>query len=227
MLQAKRSLLREFPLFCDVNDNTAGALVCGAQTRQVAKDATLIVEGETPDHLHVLVEGLVALSASHDGRQTTIEVARPGAALMLAAVIGGGACLCTARTLEASQILTIPAAEIRALFARDAGFARAIVKDLTDGHERTLRALKNFKLRTGAERLAAWIMRNAGGQDGRVELPFDKRTLASYLGMTPENLSRNLALLAKHGVRSLGRDIVVEDAAALALVAKPNALIDD
>ena len=40
---------------------------------------------------------------------------------------------------------------------------------------------------------------------------FDKRTLASRLGMTPENLSRNLALLAKYGVKSSGRDILIED----------------
>jgi CRP/FNR family transcriptional activator FtrB len=55
---------------------------------------------------------------------------------------------------------------------------------------------------------------------------FDKRTLASRLGMTPENLSRNLALLAKYGVKSSGRDIVIEDPSALEKFAKPNAFID-
>jgi hypothetical protein len=44
--------------------------------------------------------------------------------------------------------------------------------------------------------------------------------------MTPENLSRNLALLAKYGVRSSGRDIVIEDSSALKSFAKPNMLID-
>jgi CRP/FNR family transcriptional activator FtrB len=55
---------------------------------------------------------------------------------------------------------------------------------------------------------------------------FDKRTLASRLGMTPENLSRNLALLAKYGVTSSGREIVIDDSSALQRFAKPNALID-
>jgi hypothetical protein len=40
-------------------------------------------------------------------------------------------------------------------------------------------------------------------------------------------LSRNLALLAKYGVRSCGHSIVIEDASALAEFAKPNVLIDD
>ena len=46
-------------------------------------------------------------------------------------------------------------------------------------------------------------------------MAFDKRTLASRLGMTPENLSRNFALLTKYGVKSSGREIVIEDSSAL------------
>jgi CRP/FNR family transcriptional activator FtrB len=57
-------------------------------------------------------------------------------------------------------------------------------------------------------------------------LTFDKRMLASRLGMTPENLSRNLALLANYGVKSSGRGIVIEDPSALEKFATPNALID-
>ncbi len=57
-------------------------------------------------------------------------------------------------------------------------------------------------------------------------MAFDKRTLASRLGMTPENLSRNLAMLAKYGVKTAGRDILIEDSAALERFAKPRALID-
>jgi CRP/FNR family transcriptional activator FtrB len=52
------------------------------------------------------------------------------------------------------------------------------------------------------------------------------RLASAALGMTPENLSRNLALLAKYGVRSSGRDIVIDDLSALESFAKPNALID-
>jgi hypothetical protein len=44
--------------------------------------------------------------------------------------------------------------------------------------------------------------------------------------MTPENLSRNFALLQKYGVKRSGRDIVIEDSMALERFAKPNTLID-
>ena len=57
-------------------------------------------------------------------------------------------------------------------------------------------------------------------------LPHDKRTLASRLGMTPENLSRNLANLGAHGVTGSGREIMIADREALRRWAKPNPLID-
>ena len=41
-------------------------------------------------------------------------------------------------------------------------------------------------------------------------IPFDRGTLASHIGTTRENLSRNLALLTEHGVRVRGREIVID-----------------
>ena len=46
------------------------------------------------------------------------------------------------------------------------------------------------------------------------------------LGMTPEHLLRNMARLTKYGVQNSGRDIVIENALALAEFARPNKLID-
>ena len=69
----------------------------------------------------------------------------------------------------------------------DPAFARAIICELSRGFRGLLTELKNQKLRTSTERLADWLLRaNAQlGEAGTFTLPFDKRTLASRLGMTP------------------------------------------
>ena len=92
-----------------------------------------------------------------------------------------------------------------------------------------VRALKNEKLRTSVERLANWILQEDArqGHKHEVTLKIDKRTLASCLGMTPENLSRNLVHLAKYGVRNMGARFIINDPAALRSLGKPNGLIDD
>ena len=126
------------------------------------------------------------------------------------------------RTLKRSRVLAMRADAVRNAFDADAAFARAIVCELSRGFRRVLAELKNQKLRTSTERLADWLLRaNAQlGDTGRFTLPSDKRTLASLLGMTPENLSRSLKTLSERGVVVHGRDILLKDPAGLARIAR-------
>jgi len=65
------------------------------------------------------------------------------------------------------------------------------------------------------------------GNTGRFTLPFDKRTLASRLGITPENLSRNLRALAGRGVVIHGRDVTLKDPEGLADLARAAPVGDE
>jgi len=221
-------LVRDLALFRDMAPAHFDALVAAAFLQKFPQHVTLLREGEAPDFLHVIVEGSVELFAGSGGRETTVEIIRPVATLILAAVIRDEVYLKSARTLMPSQILMIPAEAVRDVFSRDASFARAIVAELALRYRDVVRALKDHKLRTSAERLANWILETdrAQGGSGRIVLPHDKRTLASRLGMTPENLSRSLANLAAHGVAGSGREIVITDRTALQDWAKPDPLID-
>jgi CRP/FNR family transcriptional activator FtrB len=226
--QSDWKLIRALPLFCDMSEANFEKLVAAAFLQRFPPHTTLINEGDLPDFLHIVIDGSVEMFSAHNGHETTIDIMRPATTFILAAVIRDEVYLKSARTLSPAQILMIPAQTVREVFGRDAAFARSIVNELADRYRAVVRSLKSEKLRTSAERLANWILKtnHQQGDHQRVELMFDKRTLASRLGMTPENLSRNLALLAKYGVKSAGRDIVIEDSSALERFAKPNALID-
>ncbi len=124
--------------------------------------------------------------------------------------------------------MAIPAETVRDVFRRDPGFAHAVAAELAASNCEIMRLLMNEKLRTSVERLAAWIVQTctAHGNQAIVELKFNKRILASRLGMAPENLSRNLALLERYGVRNAGRGILVDDLRRLEEFAKPSPSID-
>jgi CRP/FNR family transcriptional activator FtrB len=228
MRQTEWKLVRALPLFRNVKAAYFKKLMSAAFLQRFPYGVTLIREGEMPDFLHIVVEGSVEMYGTDNGRETTIDILQPVTTFILAAVIRDEVYLKSARTLTPAQILMIPATAVRDVFGRDAAFARAIVSELAMRYRDLVRALKDEKLRTGVQRLANWILRAdvVQGHRNNVELEFDKRILASRLGMTPENLSRNLALLAGHGVKSSGRGIIIEDESALAEFAKPNSLID-
>jgi CRP/FNR family transcriptional activator FtrB len=223
-----RSLVRALPLFRDMDQRNFDALLTAAFLQRFPQGVTLIREGELPDFLHVVVDGAVELFATHEGQQTTLDIIEPVTTFILAAVIRDQVYLKSARTLSAAQVLMIPAPAVREVFGREAAFARAVVDELAERYRGVVRALKNEKLRTGPVRLANWILREDArqGETHRISLTVDKRTLASRLGMTPENLSRNLGQLASYGVRTSGRTIIVDDMAKLSTFAKPNALMD-
>ncbi len=166
--------------------------------------------------------------ASHDAHETVLDILKPMTTFILAAVIRDEVYLKSARTLSAAQILMIPAQAVRDVFDQDPAFARALVNELAARYRCVVRALKDEKLRNSTERLANWILQEDAHQGNKhqIALGIDKRTLASRLGMTPENLSRNLAQLSKHGVVNSGHDFIIEDIDALRSFAKPNSLID-
>ena len=228
MRRTDYELIRALPLFQDVSEAHFAELVSAAFLQRFPLGVMLIGEGELPDFLHIVVDGTVELFGSHAGRVTTLEIIEPVATFILAAVIRDEPYLKSARILTPAQILMIPAPIVRNVFGKDAAFARAVVNELAERYRGIVRALKDEKLRTGVQRLANWILHTNAQQGGQqqIDLKFDKRVLASRLGMTPENLSRNLALLAKHGVRSAGGGIVIENRTALENFAKPSTLID-
>lgn len=228
MRQSDRKLIRKLPLFRDMSNANFEKLLSAAYLQHLPQHMTLITEGDLPDFLHIVVDGSVKMFSMHEGREATLDVIRPVTTFILAAVIRDAVYLKSARTLTPAQIIMIPAKTVRSMFGRDAAFARAIVNELAERYRTVVRSLKNEKLRTGVERLANWISQIDAqqGHHQSVELTFDKRTLASHLGMTPANLSRNLSFLSRYGVKRSGRCIKIENSLALAQFAKPNALID-
>ena len=228
MRRSDIDLVQDLPLFRAMAAEHFEALMSAALLQKFPERTALIREGELPDFLHVLVDGTVELFAGWDGRETTIEIIHPVTTFILAAVIRDEVYLKSARTLASAQVLLIPAEGVRDVFGRDAAFARAIVNELAARYRSVVRVLKDQKLRIGIERLANWILdedRHQGGT-GRIVLTHDKRTLSSRLGMTPENLSRNLLGLVAHGVSRVGREIIISDRAALQRQARPDPLIN-
>ncbi|MDZ5649848.1 cyclic nucleotide-binding domain-containing protein [Nitrospirillum sp. BR 11828] len=219
------SEIRALPLFRDIREETFADLVTAGFLQRFPSGVTLIQERERADFLHIVTDGLVEMYAGTEGEETTLDLVQPLGTFILAAVLKDQVYLQSARTIEKSRIVMIPAEKVRQAMTQDAAFMTAIVMELAGGYRQAIRDLKNLKLRTGTERLANWMLGQAG-EGNRVPLPCEKRVLASRLGMTPENLSRGFATLRAHGVVVSGSDIEITHRDALIRYARPDPLID-
>jgi CRP/FNR family transcriptional activator FtrB len=221
--------LKSLPLFSEMTAQSLESLLDAALLQQFPTGVTLIREGDQADFLHVLVDGLVEIYTEQAGGEWGISLINPVSTFILAAVVSDQPYLNSARTLADSRVLLIPARRVREVFDQDVAFARIVARELAFAYRGAVKKLKGYMARSSVERLANWILTEASRDNTQevVVIPFDRGTLASHIGTTRENLSRNLALLTEHGVRVRGREIVMDRKELLETFARPQPLIDD
>ena len=220
--------IRQLPLFNGMRQDCFDRLMLAAYVQHFPQGLTMIHQGDPADFLFILLDGQVELFASWDDHETTMTVLRPIGTFILAASIRDAPYLMSARTLERSRIMMIPSTNLRATFQEDSAFAMAIIHELAGCYRAVVRHAKGLKLRTSRERIAAYLLRQAqvAGDVRSFVLPIEKRLLASYLGMTAENLSRAMKSLWDDGLKVDGSRVILTDPDKLGLVAKLVVLID-
>ncbi len=221
--------IRKLPLFSAMLPESFDALFRGAYVQNFPPQIELIREGDPADFLHVVLEGAVELFATWNNRETTMTRVAPIATFILAATIKNGPYLMSARTLEKTRVILLPSGDVRKIFAADVDFAQAIILELAQCYRAVVKSHKDLKLRTSVERLANYLLRKdqQAGELGHFELKIEKRRLASYLGMTAENLSRAIRTLNGYGVEIDGSQVRITNHKDLKAFAKPTPLIDD
>lgn len=224
MRPGEKPEVARLPLFSEMDEEERDRIFSGSFLQVFPPQLTLFEVGQRADFLHVLVDGLAELYTSVGDRDTTMRIVEPVHSFILAAVITDLPYLMSARTLESSRVLLVPAALLREVVKSDTALMQATMRELAFAYRDLVLALADMKLRQSAERLARYLLQNELAMDtpGRSNLRAEKRVVASLLGMTPENLSRAFGLLVKCGVEVKGQQIMISDRAMLEAFARPD-----
>lgn len=226
MRDQEKDEVRNLRLFRRLSQTGFNAMIAASYTQEFPPHLQLIRQGGNADFLHVVIDGTVELHAEWSSQRTTMGIIGPVTSFILAACIQDAPYLMSAITLEPSRIVLIPAEAIRVAFRTDADFAVDVTEELASDYRSMVRYIKNLKLRSSRQRLAAYL---AGlRKDGRssIVLPHEKRLLASYLGMTPETLSRAFRDLAEAGIHVDGSRVTITDPRSLHSLALTDPLMD-
>jgi CRP/FNR family transcriptional regulator, transcriptional activator FtrB len=220
--------IRSLPLFSGISETSFSSLTRGAYVQNFPPHTELATEGESADFLHIVSCGTIELFSSWTDRESCMTLLGPNSTFILAATINDRPYLMSARTVKKTRVIMIPSEDVRSVFETDVNFSRNIVSELADCYRGSVKNMKNLKLRRSVERLANYIVKHAKLRNTTSSLTLDveKKKLASFLGMTPENLSRAFASLKNHGVEVNGDTIFLHDNKKLVRFSKPNQLID-
>lgn len=221
--------IARLPLFHEMADSRRDSVLSVSYLQVFPPQLTLFEAGQSADFLHVLVDGLVELFVAGDGRDTAIRIVEPVSSFILAAAVTDMPYLMSARTLESSRVLLVPANQLREAIREDAALMHAAMNELALWSRDLVRALTDMKVRQSAERLGNYLLEysNRLGNRDKFELRGEKRLLASLLGMTPENLSRAFGTLKNHGVALDGVKVSIVNRERLARFARPDPVPSD
>ena len=221
-----RRRLRRLPLFAGAGDATVQDLLARTPINVVQRHQLGVREGAVPNSVMAVLSGRLALSTQITGEQPVVigivgseELVMPGAAIVASPYP------LSARAIEETRIAVVPLADLWAATERDRTFAMDLARLAGAEWQALLAMLKDYRLRSAPQRFAAYLVRLAKevaheeSGAAEIELADDRKTLASLLGMTPENLSRTIAQFRERGVLVTGRLVKIANVAALAAFA--------
>jgi len=222
--------LRAVPMFERLDGKLLGQLDAITELHGFDVNAELCRQGAIPAVLHVLLDGQVALSGTApDETQAVMEVLRPIACFVLAAVLTEQPYLMTATATTEVRVLTINAPALRALIRTEHDLALALLGTAARDFRSMVRQIRDLKLRSATQRLGCYLLalvNDPAATSAQFRLPFDKALLAGRLGCRQDSLSRAFAALRGLGVETHGSAVVLHDVARLRAFAMPDELTD-
>lgn len=221
--------LRDLTLLTGVNVDTRRRLLNSSNTEIFPPDTVIISEGDRLDYLHFILDGVVVLSAGTSENRAVISLLNAGDCFILSAVVKDAVALMSARSLGQVEIVHVPAGLFRRSLKRDAKLLHNVSVGLGGGFRNMVRHLRDHKLRSADQRLAAYLVRlmRAHGGACEITLPVRKHVIASFLGMKPESLSRAFAGLQGVGVVVDGDRVSIKNQAALERFANIDNRLDE
>lgn len=218
-----RESLRSMSYFCEMSDSSYTQLIADSIIVDFPADAIVIHCNEVPNFLFCIIHGNVELYAENNKSETTVDILGPGKLLYLASTLLQEPAMSNARTITEAKILMMPSSIVNSIANSDVGFCRKLLMSSMQSNRTLIRALNNQKLRNATERFGSWILHEyALKQSKEFRIPFKKRTLASVLGITQENLSRVLTQMPMYGVQIDGSQITISDVNKLSELVKPH-----
>ncbi|MDU8941835.1 Crp/Fnr family transcriptional regulator [Ovoidimarina sediminis] len=179
---------------------------------------TICREGEEAFSVFCVAEGAVKLTvAGRNGREVVVDIFHPGTCFAEALLFRKDAYPVSAVALTDSKVILVSKSVIEAELLREPGTIPTLLSATYAHLHRLLRQIEHLKATSGLQRVAGYILAldDLDRNTNFVQIPYEKQTLASMLGIKPETLSRSFRRLSEHGVRVDGPIIEVMDRKAL------------
>ncbi len=208
-------------LFKDLAPAYLEALAKVTYVKHYRKGEFIFHEGEEARGFYLVYEGRVKVfKQAPSGKEQIIHLLGPGEPFGEVAVFAGMDFPANASALTDCVLLYLPRKEFVKLIREEPALALNMLAVLSLRLRQFVAMVEALSLKEVSERLASYLLYRRQKEGDDFDLGMNKGQLASFLGTSPETISRIFGRLARMGlVESKGRRVKILDHEGLAEVA--------
>lgn len=216
---ANRSCVSSVPIFNHLEVEQLQDVMQVVKSVTYKRGEILFHAGNESDSLYIVNQGHVKIYRLSDlGREQLVRLLYPGdftgeLALFKATVLEN-----FAEAVEDSQICVIKRDDLQQLLLKYPSISIKVLNEFANRLANSEKQTASFVSEKVETRIAIFLQEQSKKQaTNTIELPMSKKDLASYLGTTPETLSRRLSDFEASGaiVQNGQRKIIIKDDAQL------------
>jgi CRP/FNR family transcriptional regulator len=217
-------LLRQLPIFAELDDVAIARLAERCVARTVAAGHVLFTAGEACRGLYIVERGRVRIyRTSPEGKEQVLHIEGAGRPVAELPLFDGGPYPASAMTIEETRLVFLPRPDFEYLYRTHPDIAQAIIRGLGARLRHLVQVTETLAFRDVAARLAMWLADHAerSGKQGprgvEITLRRTQEELSLELGTARESVSRAMKQLREKGlIEPLGRNrILIPDVARL------------
>ena len=204
-------LLARVPLFSELSRKELERISRVSVARSFPAGVRVFHEGDHSDACYLVRKGDLRVTREHpDGRAIALATLGAGDIFGELAMLDGEARSASVETLTDSELLALPAADVRRLLADHPGISVKLIAALTKRLRETNERVARQSFQTVPSRVAGvlnQLIAEESASEGRqgITIRMTQADLAQLAGTSRESVSRFLATLERAGVVRVGR----------------------